>query len=539
MCRNRFLQNNCITVISGLESLTELHTLNLSNNRISMVEGLSGCTNLRTLNLSSNTLTTLKSVAHLAEVKMLQNLDLSKNRLCEGDEPPKDPSVREPEPWEDQIPLDAEEKERSYAVLGLLENLPNLRTLYLKGNPVVSKMERYRKNAITRLSALHYLDDRPITHEERLATEAWAQGGNDAEREEKLRQLREKEQTYEDNFAALRAKQEVARVKYAREKESKAVFAEAAEAAVGKGLGAHNVDQTKVDAIMEANAFPRGVPAWQAAAMKAPAQPVGPAVPAQGCGPHCGDPQCHESGSSELAGEVETQSTPGVKSIEDLYEFTAGVEGEELDFALPVGWDAPRTHGTEALSVGMKDARSHEELTKRMAGSSREASAVVATEEPPWASHNSSLAGGADVEEAEEASPEKSLEELASHVAEGEVNFFQMAKDVCSEVQSAAQEMQSSFQELDFNKLRERKKLVVIDDDSTEEEEHANVEEVVFTSGKENEPRVPKASSGRSALREARLAAQQAAKGGEPELCKQEGNAQPCQSSFVDAFALD
>ena len=73
----------------------------------------------------------------------------------------------------------------------------------------------------------------------------------------------------------------------------------------------------------------------------------------------------------------------------------------------------------------------------------------------------------------------------------------------------------------------------------TEEEEQANVEEFVFTSGKENEPRVPKASSGRSALREARLAAQQAAKGGEPELCKQEGNAQPCQSSFVDAFALD
>jgi len=69
---------------------------------------------------------------------MLQNLDLSKNRLCEGDEAAKDPNVKEPEPWEDRAPLTDDEKEKSYGILAVLENLENLRTLYLK---VLSSLE--------------------------------------------------------------------------------------------------------------------------------------------------------------------------------------------------------------------------------------------------------------------------------------------------------------------------------------------------------------------------------------------------------------
>jgi len=564
---NRFLQNNCINKISGLECLTELHTLNLSNNRVSMVEGLSGCGNLRTLNLSSNSLTTLKSIAHLAQVKKLQNLDLSKNRLFEGDDGPIDPNFVEPEPWEDPLPLDDAEKARSYALLGVLESLPNLRTLYLKGNPIVNKMERYRKNAITRLVSLHYLDDRPITSEERLATEAWAQGGNEAEREEKLRQMHAKEQTYEDNFAALRAKQEVARVKYAREKEAKIVFTAAAEAAARKGLGAHNVDQSTVEAIMAANAFPTGVPGWQAVAMEAPKQPLGAPVPRppSSCGTHCEGEGCH-AGPNAVADDKPvpvSMTTPfSVKSIEALYEFADGIEGLEpaFDFPLPKGWEEKGKEGSktsaasktkEWLSVGMKDARAHEKLTNRTSASDADMTTphlAGRIEEAPWAGEDCRKRNcHEEAQHEEEAkSPEKSLEELASNVKEGEVNFFQMAKDMCREVRTAAQEMQYSFQELDFNKPKQRKKLIVLEEEEDSDDDDADdaddddadsEEEIVFPTGKENSPHQQHASpSGggrRSALREARLAA---AKGGCGGSEMDVSSTQNATGGGVDAF---
>ena len=139
------------------------------------------------------------------QVTSLQNLDLSKNRLFEGDAPEPDPNAKPIEPWDDRIPKTAEEKEKAYEILLVLEQLPNLRSLYLKGNPVVGTMERYRKNTVSRLPNLHYLDDRPVDEGERMATEAWAEGGNEAEREEKLRQMKEKEDTYERNFAGTLA----------------------------------------------------------------------------------------------------------------------------------------------------------------------------------------------------------------------------------------------------------------------------------------------------------------------------------------------
>merc|ERR1712196_175895 len=91
-----FLQNNTINSISGLDALTNLHTLNLSNNCISHVANLSCCVNLRTLNLSGNELSTFASVVHVGEVPSLQNLDLQKNKLFEGDEPAPIPT---PKPW--------------------------------------------------------------------------------------------------------------------------------------------------------------------------------------------------------------------------------------------------------------------------------------------------------------------------------------------------------------------------------------------------------------------------------------------------------
>lgn len=50
----RYLQNNCIEVIKGLDDLLELTTLVLSGNQIRKVENLQNNKNLQTLNLSQN-----------------------------------------------------------------------------------------------------------------------------------------------------------------------------------------------------------------------------------------------------------------------------------------------------------------------------------------------------------------------------------------------------------------------------------------------------------------------------------------------------
>ena len=51
--------------------------------------------------------------------------------------------------------------------------MPNLAVLNLMGNPVIGKLQNYRRNMIAAIKTLTYLDDRPIFDKERLAVEAW------------------------------------------------------------------------------------------------------------------------------------------------------------------------------------------------------------------------------------------------------------------------------------------------------------------------------------------------------------------------------
>ena len=60
-----------------------------------------------------------------------------------------------------------------WQVLEVFSSLPDLRCLYLKGNPMVSKVRNYRKTMIATIPSLTYLDDRPVFVVERRCAEAW------------------------------------------------------------------------------------------------------------------------------------------------------------------------------------------------------------------------------------------------------------------------------------------------------------------------------------------------------------------------------
>ena len=82
-------------------------------------------------------------------------------------------------------------------IVDILAAMPDLRVVYLMGNPVVNKIRHYRKTIISRCLHLKYLDDRPVFDDERSRVMAWAKGyaeggekrALEAEREE-IRRLR-------------------------------------------------------------------------------------------------------------------------------------------------------------------------------------------------------------------------------------------------------------------------------------------------------------------------------------------------------------
>jgi len=208
-----------------------------------------------------------------------------------------------------------------------------------------------------------------------------------------------------------------------------------------------------------------------------------------------------------------------VKSIDELYAFTADVDGEELEFELPE-WRSAQLVKEELSwrSQGMKDAVVHRgyqaQCEKRLESETQplkqlSSIPVNTTLGAPW---------------------QPDLDELSKIDVPGEVNYVRMAKEMCADVRGAAQELASSFTPMEF-KSRERVKLQVIDDDSSDESEaepchtattsapagHADdigggldeEEELIAVPVQCSKPKVN--NNRRSALREARLAAMQPA----------------------------
>lgn len=80
----RYLQNNAIGSLEGLERLPELEVLNVSNNRLTALDPLSQCTKLTMFLGASNDLSAMKGINAVTQCKLLATVDLQDNVLSDA-----------------------------------------------------------------------------------------------------------------------------------------------------------------------------------------------------------------------------------------------------------------------------------------------------------------------------------------------------------------------------------------------------------------------------------------------------------------------
>mmetsp|Transcript_106785 Transcript_106785/g.308900 ORF Transcript_106785/g.308900 Transcript_106785/m.308900 type:complete len:537 (+) Transcript_106785:69-1679(+) len=185
-CRNLrslFLSENCIHKIEGLECCTELWSLNLSSNFLERIEGLSNLKKLNTLIVAKNKIG-MRGVEDLIELKdtSINSLDVQDNKIWDPDVLPE-----------------------------VFTHMPDLRVLYLKGNPCSKRIPNYRKSITVYCADLRYLDDRPVFVEDRRAAEAFNRGGIEEERAERRRMRQENDAKHAANMRAFQAMIDAAR----------------------------------------------------------------------------------------------------------------------------------------------------------------------------------------------------------------------------------------------------------------------------------------------------------------------------------------
>jgi Leucine-rich repeat (LRR) protein len=117
---------------------------------ISKLDGLAGLENLRNLDLQTNCLDDIDNIQDLKKLPALQSLDLKSNQIDARDQ-----------------------------IVSFFAEIPSLHALYLKGNPCVRYISKYRKTMTEQLPKLNYLDDRPIFDHERIVADAFVRGGEE------------------------------------------------------------------------------------------------------------------------------------------------------------------------------------------------------------------------------------------------------------------------------------------------------------------------------------------------------------------------
>lgn len=185
------LDFNRLTCFDGLEQLKSLRCLSLRHNRIVSLEslviaappglvaldltrnalvdlrGLQSCGNLQSLKvllLRENSLgPSLACLSGLSSCPSLVNMDLSNNNISE-----------------------TEDADNFFGRI-----FSGLQQLDLRGNEFCRAMRQYRRRFIVALPQLLDLDQKNVAAVERAASEAWASGGNSAERAVRKRFLEE------------------------------------------------------------------------------------------------------------------------------------------------------------------------------------------------------------------------------------------------------------------------------------------------------------------------------------------------------------
>ena len=171
-----FLQRNKISKIEGLENLQKLHTLNLSHNEIKKIENLENIKSLENLNLGFNEFKNKESIELILKNKKITTFNLENNFL------------------------DCDEN----VIDDIFSKMESLKVLYLKQNPFVKKIKNYRKNLISKISTLTYLDTRPVKRDERRLAEIYLKKGIEGERDEKVKIQKEKNVIYKRYLDEIR-----------------------------------------------------------------------------------------------------------------------------------------------------------------------------------------------------------------------------------------------------------------------------------------------------------------------------------------------
>ena len=179
------LEQNLLDNFDGLLHMKEMRTLYLSNNRIAQLPETmhDALVNLSHLDVSNNELRSLKHCS-----TRIGTLVAACNRMTQPEA--LDPTPDATDNASKRVFENADVIDLNQNRIGNMDSFqemlsrtfPIVKVLYLTGNHVCT-VANYRRIVISSHKPLTFLDDNPVEELDRIAAEAWARGGRDAEME--------------------------------------------------------------------------------------------------------------------------------------------------------------------------------------------------------------------------------------------------------------------------------------------------------------------------------------------------------------------